>query len=472
VRDLIEVASYRLYHRRPFTEDRAFVAPVSTSPPGPIGQTPLSTAPSGVRAWYSGYVLTVLGLISVLNYYDRNLITILVEPVKRDLHLSDADIGLLSGIGFALMYSVLGIPMARLADRYGRARLLAATLGVWSLMTFLSGRAINFTTMLLGRVGVAVGEAGGLPATHALVADYFSAARRGMALSVIGICGALGITLALAGGGLISDWRGWRVAFYVGGLPGLLLAGVVFFTVRETVSTAPLPSARQPAIKLRIVFATLWHRRSYVHLCAGLGIAAIGAYGQFAWTPAFLMRSYHLSAGRVGSYYSAVVGPAQIISIFIGGALNDWLLKRDRRWPLWLLAFCFGVNVPASLIFFLVHNFALAMVMTLVTTVVGSLWVAPSYAIVQNLAGPQFRAMAAAIFMMIVNIVGLGLGPYATGLLSDALAPRFGDRALAVSLCLITITCGIGIVNFLLGTRTVAMDMDDAATVTLQPGRP
>jgi len=137
-------------------------------------------------------------------------------------------------------------------------------------------------------------------------------------------------------------------------------------------------------------------------------------------------------------------------------------VKRDRRWPFWLLALCFAINVPASLIFFLVHNFALAMTMTVLTTVVGSLWVAPSYAIVQNLAGPYMRAIAAAIFMMIVNIVGLGLGPYITGLLSDALTPMMGPRALAVSLCAVTMTCAVGVVSFLLATRTVAADMDAA----------
>lgn len=416
------------------------------------------------RSWYPGYVLTMLGLVSVLNYYDRNLIAILVEPMKRDLHLSDANIGLLSGIGFALMYSLLGIPVARLADRYGRARVLTASLAVWSLMTVLSGRAINYTTMLLARVGVGVGEAAGLPASHALVADYFSPASRGKALSVIGICGALGIAVSLAAGGYISDWRGWRVAFYVGGVPGLALSALLFLTVRDKqwAILPGTPESRPATIKLRAAIAALWSRRSYVLLCAGLGLAAIGAYGQQAWTPAFLMRSYHMSAGQVGGYYSAAVGPASLVAVFVGGALNDWLMKRDRRWSLWILAASFAINVPVSLIFFLVHNFPLAMAMTLLTTIVGSLWVAPSYALVQDLAGPYMRAIAAAIFMMIINIVGLGLGPYATGLLSDRLAPRLGESALAVSLCAVTMTCGAGAVIFLLASRTVAADIEAA----------
>jgi len=416
--------------------------------------------------WYPGYVLTMLGLVSVLNYYDRNLISILVEPMKRDLHLSDANIGLLSGIGFALMYSILGIPMARLADRYGRARVLAATLAVWSLMTVLSGRAMNYASMVLARIGVGIGEAAGLPASHALVADYFSPASRGKALSVIGICGALGISVALAGGGFINDWRGWRVAFYVGGLPGLALSALLFLTVRDkqSVNLPGAPDSRLVPIKLRTVFAALWSRRSYVLLCIGLGLGAIGAYGQFAWSPAFLMRSYHMSAGQIGGYYSAAVGPASLVAVFVGGALNDWLMKRDKRWSLWILAACFAINVPVSLIFFLVHNFPLAMVMTLVSTTVGSLWVAPSYALVQDLAGSYMRAVAAAIFMMIINIIGLGLGPYLTGLLSDYLTPRFGKSALALSLCAVTMTCGASAVIFLLATRTVAADIEAAGT--------
>jgi MFS family permease len=210
------------------------------------------------------------------------------------------------------------------------------------------------------------------------------------------------------------------------------------------------------------VIRTLRGRRSYVHLCIGLGIAAIGAYGQFSWTPAFLMRTYHMSAGQVGGYYSAVVGPATLISIFLGGAINDWLVRRDKRAPFWILATCFGVSVPATLAFLLIHNFAFAMAMSLVTTVIGGLWVAPSYALVQSLAGPSLRAIAAAIFMMLVNVVGLGLGPWLTGALSDRLAVKFGSEALTVSLCLVTLTCAVGVVNFLLATRTVAADIAEA----------
>jgi len=204
---------------------------------------------------------------------------------------------------------------------------------------------------------------------------------------------------------------------------------------------------------------TLWRRRSYVHLCVGLAIAAIGSYGQLAWTPTFLMRSYHLSTAQVGGYYSAAVGPATLLSIFLGGALNDWLLKRRKSSPLWILTVTFGVTIPVSLVFLLVHHLSLAMSMAVAATVLGSFWIAPSYALVQSLAGPTLRATAAAIFMMIVNIVGLGLGPYLTGLLSDALSVRFGDQALALSLSVVTATGGLGVIHFVMAMRTVEADM-------------
>ena len=414
---------------------------------------------------YARYVLAVLGLISILDYYDRNLISILVEPIKRGLHLDDAQIGLLSGIAFALAYGICGIPIARWADRYGRVRVLTASVFVWSVMTVVTARAVNFTTMALARAGVALGEAGALPATHSLVAEYFPPERRGKALSIIGVCGGIGITFALAGGGLLSDRLGWRAAFLISGAPGLLLAVILWLTVREPKGSAP--AAGRPgavtSVDLRSSLRLLTGRRSYVHLCIGLGFAAIGAYAQTAWMPAFLMRTYHLSAGQVGGYYSAAVGPATLVSILLGGVLNDWLLRRRHEaGPLWILAATFGLSVPLNLVFYLLHNFRVVMVLTLFTTVLGGLWVAPAYALVQNLAGPRLRAFAAAVFMLIVNVIGLSAGPYFGGLLSDLLAPSFGIRSLGLGLCVLNVTYVIGVVYFLIAARTVAADVAQA----------
>lgn len=428
---------------------------------GAAGSAPRARTGGG----YARYVLTVLGCISALDYYDRNLISILVEPIKRGLHLDDSQIGLLSGVAFALAYGICGIPVARWADRYGKVRVLTASLVVWSVMTALTARAINFTTMALARAGVAVGEAGALPAMHSLVAEYFPPQRRGKALSIIGVCGGIGLTFALAGGGLLSDRLGWRAAFLISGAPGLLVALLLWRTVREPERSAAAVGGESAAanVDMRSALRILMRRRAYVHLCIGLGFAAVGAYSQFAWTPAFLMRTYHLTAGQVGSYYSAAVGPATLFSILLGGVLNDWLLRRRHdAGPFWILAATFALSVPFSLTFYLLHSFRVGMILTLFTTVFGGLWVAPSYALVQNLAGPRLRAFAAAVFMLIVNVIGLSAGPYLGGLLSDLLAPSFGTRSLGIGLCLLTITYVIGVVHFLFAARTVAADVAQA----------
>jgi len=289
--------------------------------PGGDGMTEKAEE-SGEKPWYSAYVLLLMGLVAIANYYDRNLITVLVEPMKRDLGLSDGQIGLLSGIGFAFMYSVLGIPLARIADRVGRAKVLASVVAIWSVMTALSGRTVSFTTMLLARAGVGIGEAGGLPASHALIADYFSPRWRGTALSIIGVCAGIGISLAEYLGGMLADGKGWRMAFYVAGAPGLILSALIFFTVREPKAALAIEQAPD-APSLGEAFRTLWNRKAFVYLCLGLAVAAIGAYGQQAWGIAFLMRAYHMTPGEVGKSYSAITGPASIVATLLGGVLND-----------------------------------------------------------------------------------------------------------------------------------------------------
>ena len=409
--------------------------------------------------WYSTYALLLIGLVSITNYYDRNLISILVEPVKHDLHLTDSQIGLLSGIGFAIMYSLLGVPVAQLSDRFGRARVLGVVVAIWSVMTALTGRTVDFVTMLLARAGVGVGEAGGLPASHALVADFFSVRLRGKALSFIGVTGALGLSLAFAAGGYISDRWGWRYAFYAGAAPGLVLSLLIFLTLREPQRRTDVTV--QPE-SLGAALAALWRRKAYVLLCMGVGVAAIGVYAQLTWTPAFLMRTYHMSATKVGGYIGLIQGPGAMAAIFFGGVLNDWSARRDARWPFWIIALSIGIIVPASFVLFLVHDFQLALSMQVVFGVVGAVWTAPSYALVQALAGSRLRALAAAIFMMLVNIVGLGLGPWVAGALSDSLRPAYGDKALAYSLCITSLTCVVGFFCFLAATRTVRVDVAEA----------
>jgi MFS family permease len=408
------------------------------------------------------YVLIVLSLVSLANYYDRNLISILVEPIKRDLHVSDTQIGLLTGLAFAVVYSLVGIPVARLADRFGRTKVLGVALTLWSAMTVVTGMSANFTTMLLARLGVGVGEAGGLPTTHALAAEYFDAKNRGKALSAIAFFAAGGISLALVGGGLIADRWGWRTAFFIGGALGLAVALLLVLTVRDLV-----PSARPDAgatvaeavPSFGRAFVTLWRRKSFVHLCLGLGWGAFGAYAQLAWTPAYLMRTYHLSVGQVSATFGALTAVATLLPILIGGFFSDALSRRDSRSPFWILALAFGLGMPFALITFLTHSYGVVLALILPMTGLMSLWVGPSYALVQNLSGARLRATGAAVFMLVTNLVGLGFGPSVTGMLSDFMAPWAGVNSLRYSLILTALTFLPATIHFLLATRTVKADL-------------
>lgn len=408
--------------------------------------------------WNSAYLLVVVGLIALLNAYDRSLITILVTPMKRDLDLSDTQIGLLSGLVYALPYSLMGIPLARMADRVGRAKTMGSVLFIWSLATVVSGRAINFTTMLLCRAAVGGAEAGSAPSAYALIGDRFGARSRGRAISFVAVCGAVGYVLALALGGAVADRWGWRAAFYVGGAPGILLALLTVLTLRD-IRPAAAPRGSTSAESLGSVLRTLWGRKSYVLLMVGISISAVGGYGHNAWDPAFLMRKFHTTPGVIGAYYSLVVGPAAIVSIFAGGFLNDWLIRRDARWSLWMIALAFGIALPAVLAFPWVNSLPLALALALVNLIAVGFWTAPAFALLQSLAESRSRAVASAVFLTTTAIVGPGVGPSLTGAMSDAFRTRFGDESLAVSLTLVGLTYIVGIGCFLLATKSVGADL-------------
>lgn len=388
--------------------------------------------PERVRP-YAWWVLFVLFLVSVANYYDRNLLPILVQPIEKELGLTDSQIGLLTGVGFALVYSFASVPIARFADRGRRVGVLSAVLAVWSVMTALTGFATGFLSMLGARVGVAVGEAGGLPTTHALVAEYFPPKRRATALAVIGVAGAFGISLATLGGGLIAQHFSWRAAFWSALIPGLVLSALVLFTIREprrSPSDAPKP-AQAPFGE---TFKVLMRRKSFLWGSLGIGVASIGGYGAQSFTPAFLMRSYHLSVGETATLYTAFTGPALLIGTLASGVICDWLTARDRRWPLWLITIAFALTLPSSLGLLLAPDLKLALAFSAPSTLLGALFIAPSYAIVQMVSGSKNRATAAALYLLLINVLGLSLGPWLTGALSEALTPRFGVEALRYAL--------------------------------------
>jgi predicted MFS family arabinose efflux permease len=381
------------------------------------------------------YALGVLVVVYTFNFIDRQILSILLEPIKLDLGLSDTQLGLLTGFAFAAFYATLGIPIARYADRSNRRNLIALALAVWSGMTAISGFAQNFWHLLLARIGVGVGEAGCSPPAHSMLADYFPANRRATALGVYSLGIPIGILFGFLAGGWINEFFGWRVAFFVVGVPGLLLALVVRFTMREPprgMAEGRSVTGEQPGVVA--TFRYLWQKRSFRHLAFGGALTAFVGYGVVTWMPAFLMRSHGMQTGEIGTWLGLILGIPGGIGIALGGYLADRYGARDPRWFLWIVTVALLVAMPFALGVYLAAGPYLALLMLVVPVALGNFYQATTFSQTQGLVTLRMRAVAAAVLLFILNIIGLGLGPQVTGIISDALRPQFGDDSLRWSL--------------------------------------
>ncbi len=384
------------------------------------------------------YALGVLVAVYTFNFIDRQILSILLQPIKDDLGLSDSQLGLLAGVAFALFYATLGIPIARFADRGSRRNLIAVALTIWSGMTALSGMAQSFWQLLVARIGVGVGEAGCSPPAHSMLADYYPMERRSTALGIYSLGIPVGIMFGFIAGGWMNEFFGWRAAFLVVGVPGLLLALLVRLTVREPRRGM---SDRQVAVGGALpgvseTFAYLWRSRAFRHLSFGAALTAFVGYSVVSWVPAFLIRSHGMSTGEAGSYLGMILGIPGGIGIALGGWLADRLGARDRRWYLWIVTVSLLVALPFGLGVYLAPGPYLALALLVVPVVLGNFYQATTFAQTQGLATLRMRSVAAAVLLFIINIIGLGLGPWFTGWLSDQLHPRFGVDSLRWALLL------------------------------------
>lgn len=421
--------------------------------------TPSFAAP-GVSPRRAIVTLATLSLVCLLNYYDRSLINILIEPIKRDMQLSDSQIGVLTGLAFGLVYSLSAVPVARLADRYGRVRILACSLTLWSAMTGLCGMARSYPVLVAARFGVGLGEAGGLPATHAIVSEHFSKTHRSSALSIIAVMSGLGIAAGSALGGWIASHWGWRHAFIIGAVPGLVLAVLLILLVRDH-RQGRATSQSVAATGFWTALMTLMRRRAYLWLCIGYALGSVGSYAFQVWGQAYIMRRFDLDVAQVGASFSLVYGAAMIFGLIVGGAIGARLTKRDTRWTLWLMAICFGSALPLTAAVLHAPTYPAALVLLFVQTSFYILHTGPCYALVQSLSGSSLRSTGAACFMMVANLAGLGLGPTVTGWLSDRLGGG-SATALAQSILIVSLTFLLAAAAFLIGTRTVMRDIEEA----------
>lgn len=376
--------------------------------------------------------LWILLVVYVFNFIDRQIVNILAEPIARDLDLSDTQIGLMTGLAFALFYTVLGIPIARFADRgtTSRPKVIALALAVWSAMTALCGLAQNFTQLLLARIGVGVGEAGCTPPAHSLISDMVPPEKRASALAFYSLGIPVGTLLGMMIGGTLADHVGWREAFVIVGLPGVALALVVLFVIkdpRHSDAAAILRGKNQPAaLPLGQAVAEVMRSRAFVLLLFAGSAASFLAYGKTTWTTIFFQRTHELTPGQVGLWFGLLGGVAGILGTWAGGYLADRFGAKNRRHVLSAPAIGMALAVPIAIAAYHAPSWPLALALLFIPTVFNSFYYGPTYSAAQGLVPVRARAIAAASLLFFQNLIGLGLGPLFFGMLSDWLQPTYG----------------------------------------------
>lgn len=395
--------------------------------------SPTETMHPPARAWTA---VVVLALVGTLNYVDRFLPGVLAEPIKRDLALSDTAIGVINGFGFLIVYAVVGILIARVADRGAFGAVIAGSLTLWGAMTMLGGAVQSGLQLALTRIGVAVGEAGSTPAAHAYVARNFVADKRSAPLAVITMAIPLASAASLLGGGLLAESIGWRAAFVTMGAISVVVAPVVLWVVgtRQSLPTRP---PRRDVVTMR-----WWdplRKRSFLAMVAGTALVSAAGYSLTTFAPAFLMRTRGMTLGEVGIQYGLATGALGILGLLIVGRIADRLAARDPRWLLWIVVILIAGLLPASVLAFVVQNRVWCVGLLALSYVIGIAYLAPSIAAIQRLVLPEHRATASAVFLFFNATLG-AVGPFLTGVVSDSLAGELGTQSLGRALLILVPT--------------------------------
>lgn len=430
---------------------------------------PSEDFPVGPR--YRWYVVWLLFVVYVLNFVDRQILIILMEPIRLEFGFSDKQLGLLGGLAFALLYSTLGIPIARLADRVNRVNIISVSILVWSLATALTGLARNFTHLLLARIAVGIGEAGCSPPAYSLLADYFSKEKRTTAFSIysMGIYG--GVFVGYLVGAVVAQYHGWRTAFWVVGLPGILVALVVKLTLREPprgLADGGIAPAEPPPI--RQVLGELARKRTFQHLALAAALHAFVGYGVTGFHPSFLIRTHQFSVAEIGLILSVVAAVSGIGGTWLGGDLADRLthLRRDVRWQLWVPGIATLINVPVALLAYTHPDRLVVIGLLFVSLVFGVMYLGPTFATMQRLVGARERALGSALLLLVINLVGLGLGPYLVGAVSDLMNQVYladggsaaAAKAQGLRAALVIMVCvnAWSFLHYMLAARTLERD--------------
>jgi len=418
-----------------------------------------SGATVGARAG-SG-VLIVLVLINVVNFIDRQLPFILIEPIKAELKLSDSQVGLLAGLTFAVVFSFATVLLAWIADRWSPKRMMVATLAIWSAFTVLSGLAFNFASLLVARMAVSASEAGSTPSAHALISRAFPQGRRAFALAIHSLGIPIGSMIGLVLGGWINQIADWRTAFMIVGLPGLALAVLAAWVLPRTEPIArPAPARSKWEVD---GIKALLRLPSFRHMAAACALYACGSYAINVFAASFFIRVHGLNTTTAGLVFGLAFGLGGLAGTFLGGVISDALGRRDPRWRLRIPAIGQLLSFPTAMGTWLVGDTALAAVLLGLSYVFGLLYYAPTFAAAQQLAAEGERATATALLSFCLNLIGSSLGPMIVGWTSDRLAPDYGNLSLRYALCLMGVTILWSAFHFWRGSQALQADLEARA---------
>ncbi|HEY3949883.1 MFS transporter [Phenylobacterium sp.] len=421
----------------------------------------------------AGYRYLVVGLLAVVytfNFMDRQIMSTLIEPIRKELGLSDTSLGFLGGLSFAIFYTTCGIPVAWLSDRYRRVWIMAAACGIWSVFTASCGLATNFVQLAFARIMVGAGEAGGSPPSYSLVSDYFPPKERGTGLALYSLGVPIGSMMGVLYGGRVAADYGWRMAFFAVGLPGIVLALIMLLVIREPKrgaldEMALGAEAHAPAPPVTEVIGAFFANRTLVCVAIACGLSAFAGYAMLNWNVPLLMRVKGASLKEVSAYYGWIIGATGVVGTFGAGWLADKLGQRDRRWYAWIPVIAFTLSLPALAGLIWAPTWQIALMFIAVPALLNNMYLAPALAIVQNAVPPGQRTMAGAILLFILNLIGLGGGPIFLGKVSDMAKPQYGDHSLLVGYGALIPVIVIAIVAHLVAAGSIARDKRLAAAI-------
>lgn len=380
---------------------------------------------------YPRLVLAMLLVVYTFNFLDRQILGILAKPIQDDLNLSDAEFGAIAGLAFAVLYSVMGVPLALLADRIGKTKVIAGSLVVWSGFTALCGVATNFWQLFLYRLGVGVGEAGGVAPSYALIADYFPLERRARALAIYSTGIPVGLALGVLLGAYIAAMVDWQTAFISVGIAGIVLAPFFLWIVRDKPGVVAPPVARaEPGGSVFAVFPILARKPAFWLMAFGAGCSSLAGYGLALWTPKIVMARFDWGLIPAGQFMASLLLLGGATGIFMGGVVADRLGRLDRGWYVKIPAIAWLISAPLFVAGFMSEQPMLAWCLLLIPNALNTLWIGPVIAAVQHLVPANMRTSASGSFLMINNLIGLGVGPWLMGAISVALKDDYGTDSL------------------------------------------